>query len=238
VLKRAADEISLLAPPRPFSFSEDALINLYAFKNASSLSAVTTDFYFYRIHKGQTVNVSSRERLVRQIDCMSYTFGRCKAVLAQTGCKSAGLDEWIGLMARGHFANARLGGYKDVYTKIKDKYCVDSLRLPTRADGAIYEQVRLLPQNLGETEDLLLAALEQGGRLKLRRPKRGSVSEQLLKGYVSVGLSVEYGRHYPPLPRERTPFIKRIIFCRPLRAAGAKIFKRGSKIRAFLKRFI
>ncbi|MBQ7356563.1 MAG: glycosyltransferase family 2 protein [Clostridia bacterium] len=241
ILKLAARELLDTAPPRPFCFSEDTLINLFAFKHARRITSVRSGFYFYRIHSEQTVNITSKERLIYQINCMSYTLGRCKDTVSGRSDERALLrkiDGWASLMARGHFANAKSGGYAELYPYIKSAYGVAELAPPTRRDSAIYENVRLLPSNSREVEAALLSLYAEGGTIKVKRPRRGGYAELLLYGLSLIGREIIYGRKYPALPRERIPLIKRIIFNPTVRRIGALIFKKGSRARAFLKRFI
>lgn len=241
ILRRAAEELSRADAPHPFCFSEDALINLFAFKHAGRVSSIKTGYYFYRIHRDQTVNITSREKLLYQIDCMSYTLNQCKEAVA--GIENewellAKIEAWASLMARGHFAGARGGGYTDIYPYIKKKYGKDELAMPTEDDGAVYERVKLLPGNAAEIENALLSLCGQGDVIRVKRPRRGGYAQMLLLGLALIGKTVEYGKAYPGLPREKMSLLKRLLFSAPVRRIGARLFKKGSRIRAFLKRFI
>ena len=241
LLRRVAREISDLDTPHFFCFSEDALLNLYAFSLARKVASVSSGYYFYRMHSGQTVNVSSREKLIYQIDCMSYTLEKCKKQVAgheKESELSEKIDAWAALMARSHFAHARRAGYVDVYPYIMEKYGVSDLCFPTRRDERVYEKVKLLPSQVEKIEASLLSLCSQGDTIKVKKPRRGGYAELLLRGLTIEGWKVEYRRDYTALPSERVSPIKRIIFNSAVRRLGALLFKKGSRIRAFLKRFI
>lgn len=241
ILKEAARELSSCDLPHPFCFSEDTLINLFAFDRAKKVVGIAEGYYFYRIHRDQTVNVTSKQKLLYQIDCMSYTLRKCKEKVANRTDRASiekNIAAWRDLMSRSHFANARQGGYTDIYPYIKEKYGIPELRMPKMRDGRIYERVKLLPDSAEKIEAALLSICERGGPVRVRKPKREGYAELLLISLSSIGRIIEYRRDYPGLPREKIPLIKRVIFNPIVRRMGALLFKKGSRARAFLKRFI
>lgn len=239
VLRLARREILTLDLPSHFCFSEDTLINLYAFKSSKRVASVKTDFYFYRIHENQTVCATTRERLLHQIDCMSYTLDRCYAEAKKIGGDAPLLvDGWRALMARSHYAHARALGATDISKYASERYGISDLTLPTRLDGALYERVRILPPTLPQIEKALLCAYKRSRTLRFKPVRRNSIARVLADGLLMIGASVEWDSRYPALPNERIPLIKRMLFSPALRRLGAVLFKKGSPIRAFLKRFI
>ena len=238
LLKSVAQKIAKESPPYPFCFSEDTLINLFAFSLAWRVGSVRSGYYYYRIHKGQTVNATSRKRLKHQIDCMSYTLKKCSEVADGDASLSAKVDAWRALMARSHLSRAREGKYFDLIPYIAEKYGVSERQAPMRNDGEVYEKVKLLPKNMESIEDALLSICNSRSVIRVRRPKRGGYGELLLRSLEFCGKETEYRRNYPSLPREKISPIKRLIFNSHLRRLAARLFKKGSRIRAFLKRFI
>ena len=241
ILKAAAAKLSAIDAPHPFCFSEDALINLFAFSTAKKVAAVGYGYYFYRIHGEQTVNVTSKKKLLYQATCMSYTLEKCReTVTGRRGEKTLleRTESWSGLMARTHFAYAKRGGYTDVFPLLKEKYRVRTLDMPSRRDSAVYDRVRLLPDSAEKIDTALLSLCEQGGIVRLKKPKRGGYAELLLRGLLYVGWKIEFCKRYPALPPERISPFKRILFNAAVRRIGSALFGKGSRIRAFLKRFI
>ena len=106
VLLAARQALASIAAERPrYNYSEDALINFFAFKNAKKLENLHTGYYFYRLHSSQSVNVADRDRLAMHIDCMSYTLDTMKKNLS--GYKreaelSGFVREWAAMMSRTH----------------------------------------------------------------------------------------------------------------------------------------
>ena len=241
LIKRVAEELSRLDIPHPFCYSEDALINLYAFLFAEKISTVATGYYYYRIHPLQSVNAASKESLLRQIRSMGFTLRAAHAALSGVENESVlqeRISEWQALMARAHYAAARQLGCPELYPSIRKEYGVKRLLPPTRADGAVYEKVRLIPENAEQIDKAILTLCERDGKVSVRRPGSPGYTALALSGISSLGIPVEYGKAYPALPREVVPIRKKILFNPTVHTLGARIFKKGSKVRAFLKRFI
>ena len=154
LLTEVAQKIERECPPCPFCFSEDTLINLFAFSLARRVGSVRSGYYCYRIHKGQTVNATSRKRLKHQIDSMSYTLKKCSEVADGDTSLSAKVDAWRALMARSHLSRAREGKYFDLIPYIAEKYGVSERQAPMRNDGEVYEKVKLLPKNAVEKSNI------------------------------------------------------------------------------------
>ena len=237
-LKRAAEEIAELGAPRDFCFSEDTLINLFAFLIARRVGSVRTGYYYYRLHAGQTVNATSKEKLLCQVDLMSYTLEKYREAVAENDVLTKKVRAWRDMMVRGHVSRARQGGYGDAIPYIMKRYGASELHDSMRLGGEIYEKVRLLPKNAEEIEIALWKICRHGDTVKVRRPKRRGYAELLLDSLTFCGRTVEYGRDYAPLPREKISLVKRLVFSAPLRRLAGRLFKKGSRIRAFLKRFI
>jgi hypothetical protein len=141
-------------------------------------------------------------------------------------------------MARSHFAHAKALGFKEIYPYIKEKYHTDELSMPTACDTEAYGKVGLLPENTEEIEAALLSDYLSGGIIKLGRHRKKGYARLCADSLKAIGATVEYRRAYSGVPRERYSILKRIIFSAPVYKIGNRIFKKGSKIRSFLKRFI
>ena len=169
---------------------------------------------------------------------MSYTLEKYGEAVGDDAALLKKGDAWREMMAHSHVCHARRGGYGDAILYIMKRYGVSELRDRAAGDGGIYEKVRLLPENAEEIERALLAICRAEGAVKVRKPKRGGYAELLLHSLAFCGWRIEHRRDYPPLPRERISPLKRLIFSPALRRLAGRLFKKGSSVRAFLKRFI
>jgi glycosyltransferase involved in cell wall biosynthesis len=238
LLKSALKSVEALGAPHPFCFAEDALISFFAFKEAKRVCSVRGGFYFYRIHGAQSVSVDSKGRLLNHIDQMSFTLDAMRREVSGDIELSGFVEGWSNLMARSHFAYAKALGFKEIYPYIREKYHTDELSMPTACDTEAYGKVRLLPENTEEIEAALLSDYLSGGIIKLGRHRKKGYARLCADSLKAIGATVEYRRAYGGVPRERYSILKRIIFSSPVYKIGNRIFKKGSKIRSFLKRFI
>ena len=232
-----------------FNFSEDALMNFYAFKWAQKLSFVHTGYYFYRIHDNQSVAVTGGDKLRRQIECMTYTLDRMERDIGDNAYAdeiSANLLAWRALMSRTHYSYARAGKHVDLYPTILTSYGVKRLRRSTLDDGSAYLGNRLIADNLPDIDRALLGIW--------RNPSVGICATRL-SPYVSRTL--DYFRSHgltPPtvngkanasdsddgivIPDESRRLKNRILLNPLVYRVGMLLFPKGSKLRALLKKKI
>ncbi|MBO4535146.1 MAG: glycosyltransferase family 2 protein, partial [Clostridia bacterium] len=136
LLARAAQGVreASIQAPQFMSYGEDTLINFFVFEGAKRIVGVHSGYYFYRIHEGQTVVVSDRQRLRGQIDMMATTFAiMTRHVRDRKDAKALlkHVDAWKGLMARAHYAYARRREFGSVLPYLRERYGVERLRPPT-----------------------------------------------------------------------------------------------------------
>ncbi len=225
----------------PFNYSEDALMNFHAFRLSKKVMNLHTGYYFYRIHDSQSVNVISEERLRRQIDCMTTTLDNMRAYIPEGEKQSellSHIDAWGAMMCRSHYSHARAAGYEALYPYIKEKYGADELRRATHADGRCYTKHALLPRN-SEARDEALLKLWLTGADKAKYPKMDSYVAISLD-YIGrmLGREINYSRGAAVrIPRRRIKLRSRIIHNYAVFKIGMLLFKKGSRIRNFLKKW-
>ena len=224
-----------------YNYSEDALINFFAFRGAKKLVNIHTGYYFYRIHDSQTVNVTSKEKLLSHISFTTTTLSIMREGV--TGLERAdamlkNLREWELLMSRTHYSYAKKNGYTDLFEAVKTRYNTDKLQASTLADGAAYSKNKLLADNFGEIDSALLAIWRDGKKLvnpsKLDKYTRQSLEFTEAQQNVKITYTKEAeGR---TVPKPIIPIKKRIIYNPTVYKLGMLIFKKGGRMRAFLKR--
>ena len=238
LLKGVLDSVEALGAPQPFCFAEDALISFFAFKGARRACSVRGGFYFYRMHGAQSVSVDSKKRLLSQIDRMSFTLDAMRREVSGDMELSGFVEGWSNLMARSHYSHARALGLSEIYPYIKEKYRTEELSMPTPSDAKAYGGIRLLPENIKEIDGALLSGYLSGGKIAVGKNRKDGYTRVALESLKAIGATVEYRRAVCRVPKERYSLLKRIIFSMPVYKISTLIFKKGSKIRAFLKRFI
>ena len=242
LLRKAFGKVAESGISERTSYSEDAALCFFAFKYAKKLEFVNTGLYLYRIHSSQVVNVTSEKKLTSQIDGMSATLNMMRSGLTDRADEkelSEHLDEWAALMSRSHYSVAQGLGYESLFPYIKEKYGVDKLSLSTVRDGEAYEKKVLLGDNFSEIEALLLSISERKDAVRVKFPRHTpyiewAVSELSEYGKITDSKSAEL----VVIPKFRIPFKKRLIYNAFLYRLGLIFFKKGSKARNFLKKFL
>ncbi len=245
VLKEATSLATEVAekkyPNARYNYSEDALINFFAFRGAKKLVNIHTGYYFYRIHDSQTVNVTSKEKLLSHIDLTSLTL----SIMSEwaDGFKNAedireNIKEWGLLMSRTHYSYAKKNAYTDLYDVIKEKYGADKLQKSTFHDGSAYSKNKLIAENIVEIDEALMKIWHDGKKTvragKLSDYAKRSLNFTESEQNVKISFTKDEGAHI--IPRERISVKKKIIFTPIVYKLGMVLFKKGGKMRAFLKR--
>lgn len=224
----------------PFNYSEDALLNFYIFKEAKKVVNIHTGQYFYRVHESQSVAVVSEERLRGHIECMAHTLRLMRAEVPQ-GTEHermvADVDEWAAMMSRTHYSHAYASGYTELYPLIKERYGVAELHRSTAGDGRCYTKHALLPKNIEQRETALYEMW-----------RRGSATIGYEKGDGYAAASIMYMTEHGAdlrlsaeaelvVPKKRFKLRSRILHNYAVFKLGMLLFKKGSRMRKFLKRF-
>lgn len=242
LIKRLPGELMLVcAKEERFNYSEDALMNFYLHKWAQRVRSVHSGYYFYRIHEAQSVEVTSFAKLHAQIRQMSFTLSKMQTNIGKNSHFReiiTHIQGWKRVMARAHYSHARAHGYSELYPYIKDRYGVERLQTAIPADGRAYERAGLLGENIKEIDEVLYGIYTSGKLTELAIPKDKyvlrTVSYMIKHG---TPISVER-RGELVLPRERISLKNRILFNPAVRKIGMSLFPRGSKIRAWLKKWL
>lgn len=226
----------------PVLYSEDVLINFYAFKHAKKVVNVHSGYYFYRIHPRQSVNVSSAEKLRSQVTSMTDTLRAMRENIGESSHKekiAEYIQAWTELMARSHYSHAKSKKYLDLIPYIRERYDGIRLRTSTFRDGSAYTNNRILAENFSEIDASLL---------ELYRVSRVPTDVCYDKNDDYVRRSIEYmsekqGRIIAfskdaklCVPKAVVSFKTRFLHNHIVYSAGMILFKKGSRIRAFLKK--
>ena len=225
-----------------YNYSEDALINFFAFSYSKSMSNVHTGYYFYRIHTGQTVNVISHQRLESHIKYMSRTLEIMRNNVnnkLHSEEMLANVNAWAALMSRTHYTYAKSLGYSDLFELIKSSYVVGELKKSTRRDGSVYSRALVLPDNFADIDRELIAVIRLSGQRSVEPVGLSDYSKATLDFAIAKGKSIVYKEGAGiQISRPRTSIIKRILHNYYVYNLGIVLFPKGSKIRAFLKKML
>ena len=224
----------------PSVYAEDALINFFAFRDASRLRNIHTGYYFYRIHSSQSVNVSGREKLLTQINLMSMTLDTMADALPNTELKNAmlaSIKKWGELMSRTHYSYALSAGYSDIYDAIKAAYRVEKLKRSTMRDQSAYVNNRLLASNFEEIDGALLKIWGDAGVTEVCYDKRDSYVRAFLERLALSGRKIVYSpTASESIPRAEISLKNKILHNYYIYNIGLILFKKGSRLRALLKK--
>ena len=229
----AADDVREI---QQYNYSEDALINFYAFLNANLVTNLHTGYYFYRIHTQQSVSVASEEKLKNQITLMSFTLDKMESSLKNRANSKAliqHINAWREFISRSHFTHAKSGGFKSLYPYIKEKYGTKKLKKSTYKDEICGMRCIPLPDNFSEIDEAFLSAWNEDTLPTL--PKRATAYMLRTSDYfVSHAKNTDSASIKIPVPI--IPLKKKLRFNKLLMRIARIIFPKGSKMRAFLKK--
>lgn len=244
LIVRTADTFETLGLlERRIEFAEDALFNFFNFKEAQKVVSVNSGFYFYRIHAGQISKENSIERLWRHIDCMAQVLDTMVANIGshqQAERIKADVDEWRSLMARSHYQVALSLKSTEIEERIKEMYYVNRLERPRCRDGIVYENTELLGNNFEEI-DRQLSLLYESCTIKRASFERKCrwISRIIQSTGHWTGRTISYlSKAEIGIPKRSIQMRDALIHNPLVYRVGTRLFKKGSKMRAFLKRVL
>ncbi len=229
---------------RRLTYAEDALLSFFYFKHAKKVISINSGFYFYRIHSGQSVAPDTRQKLESQIECMSLILGTMLSSLP-VGSRTEQMTEdimyWRGLMSRTHYSTARSGKFSELYPKIKEAYGVEKLSLSKYADGKAYIKSELLGKNFSDIDSALTEAFLKEGTVKVKYKKSCIFIRKNLSTAKRLSKKdIVYEKASPDIviPKPKNKLIDSIIHNVIIYKIGILLFKKGSKMRNFLKKHL
>lgn len=239
------DSLPFLEPianrPERFNYSEDTLICFTAMSRAKRIANIHTGYYFYRMHSSQTVNVVSEERLKSHIMNMSETLD----IMLTSVTSHPRADEikdsfkkWRAFMARTHYSHASAHKYVGLFDLIKERYQTDKLEKSKFKDSKAYSSNKILPYNFSELEEFILRIYRASKPISvdLRHSCDYVKNNTVYLSSINANISIADGGIVPPKAQVRLR--DRIIMNKIVYSIGLILFKKGSKIRAFLKKHI
>lgn len=242
VLKKCLEELQPLADTEEkYNYSEDTLICFFAFKLSQAIANVHTGYYFYRIHQNQTINVISEERLRSHVKYMSKTIDIMLRSISEHSKRdeiSISLKKWGELMSRTHFSHAKANKYCHLYDYIKESYHVEKLRRSTLRDCSAYSKNKVLPKNILEIDKALLELWKSTDENHICLCQANLYMRKSVKYMRKCGKAIKVSPEGRPLPLPRVSLKDKILMHKLVYTLGLVFFKKGSKIRAFLKKHI
>jgi hypothetical protein len=149
------------------------------------------------------------------------------------------IEKWTELMARSHYSHAKQNKYLDVIPYIKERYNSEKLRPSTFKDGSAYTKNKILAENFTDIDASLLS---------LYRVSENPTDVLYDKQDAYVSRSIDYMRKHQgriiaysddatvKIPQAQISFKTKFLHNHIVYSAGMILFKKGSKIRAFLKK--
>ena len=236
VLLKTVEQISKTdVLTRRITFGEDVYLNFFNFKNSRCIVSINSGFYFYRIHPEQSVVISGKKTLLTHVQSMKYIFDTMYENTPDADSVVIGnIRAWSELISRTHYSAARAAKYTDLYPIIKEAYGVSRLRLSLLKDSKIYIASELLGKNYDEIDLALTSLYEKKGNA-VRYGGRSYYQHRIVYSYsklydkdVTIGEGIF-------IPKKKNRLIDVIVHNKYIYAIGCVLFKKGSKIRSFLK---
>ena len=125
-----------------------------------------------------------------------------------------------------------------VFDYIKEKYHIDFLKRSTFKDQSAYSKNKVLPVNLPEIEAALLELWRSEDEQVICLCKSDDYTKKSVRYMRALGKKIKIIKGGKPLPRPRVKLKDRIIMNKFVYTLGLILFKKGSRVRAFLKKHI
>ncbi len=231
-------------------FGEDAILNFYVWRDAKKFCSVHTGYYFYRQHAAQSVVVSNQAKLEGHILSMGRVFSDMEAGLPLTHPHidelRQNLTAWKHLMARSHYSHAVANKFEALYPLIRETYGVEQLKKATFHDSSVYYRVALLPNNFTQIDQALHPLFDiKAGHISLRYQKNVPYVAKTVAALKNAGCPINNekpsdsaGSVSMEIPKAKIRLRDKILHNDIVYAVGVVLFKKGSKLRALLKRIL
>ncbi len=224
-------------------FGEDTLLNFYAWRDAKKFCSVHTGYYFYRQHAAQSVVVSDQAKLEGHIRSMGRVFADMEAGLPLSHPHIDELREslaaWKALMARSHYSHAYANKFEALYPLIRETYGVEKLKKATFHDSSVYYRVTLLPNNFTEIDEALRPLFDVTAPVTVDYQKSVPYVATTIDAIRTSGVTLHRARPADvTIPKAIIRLRDQIIHNDLVYAVGVLLFKKGSKLRALLKRIL
>ena len=217
-------------------YSEDALLNFFAYKNAKKLSNIHTGYYFYRIHDEQSTLVADCEkRLESQIKSMAKTINTMKQ--NATKDQKTGIDEWGKLMSRVQYTTAKSLELPQLESVIKEAYLVDCLEISRPCDEVGYIANGLLGDSFDVVDGMLYDISKRSGEVSVNYDKKDTYVASVID-YMNtqMGKNIKLDKKADiSIPKRKVSLTQKLFHSKLAYSVGLRLFKKGSKIRRKLK---
>ena len=222
------------------TYGEDALMNFYNFRSARRAVGINSGFYFYRSHEGQCTAEVEMHRVAAQISAMGTVFDIMLRELAEGSEERRGVLEWRALTARAQYAKARRSGNGELCGLIEERLGAGAHRAPLPRDEEIYLDCELLGDNFDDIDRAMQGLLLHRGDLSACYPRDCRYIRGIIDSYDRL-----FGRHTSyskdggvVIPRRKIRLLHGIVHQRQVARLAARVVKKGSPLRAYLKRKI
>lgn len=215
-----------------YTYSEDALITFFAYKNAKHIKNVHTGYYFYRTHAGQGVVAEGFDSLASKIAHMTSTLNIMEAHTENDSHKN-GICAWRGIMARAHYSHAKGQGLKSLYPLILDKYKQEKLQASKPSDDYGYMATGLIASNLEDIDSALVKITKEEDPVYVNYDKKDSYVVNFFRETGKAVVYLDTAKHY--VPRAQISTKDKITHSPLAYFIALRLFKKGSKARKKLK---
>ena len=141
-------------------------------------------------------------------------------------------------MCRTHVSYAREGGYLSLLPLIEKVYRTDRLRPATASDSRVYVKNRLLFENFFEIDAVLSSLFFVKRPTAYTSCRRDKYTQKTLLTLRRLGAPIYPSKKGIRIPRGRISLSRRLVHHPVLFALGNLVFPKGSRLRAYLKRFL
>ena len=224
-------------------FGEDALFNFFNFKYANKVVNLHSGFYLYRIHNNQVSKEKTQNQLKNHIRWMSFIF--------DTMCKNIGnhperekiadnIGKWRTFIARSQYQVALTQKHPELFPLIEQAYGVAKPDLIKREDSPVYAKTELLGENFAYIDKMLTQYYFMQSPALIRCEKNCRWISRTVKTAASANKDekADFSPIELVIPKRVISLRDRLMHHPIVIKIGMKVFKKGSRIRAYLKKTV
>lgn len=221
-------------------YAEDVLNTFFAFKHAKKVKNIHTGYYFYHLHEGQSVSVSSGLGLIAQVDAMTQTLKTISASVGENKYADEILENiksWHEMMSRTHYSYAKSLKEEGACEYVKATYGVEKPSLSKAKDSYGYIASGLLGKNFEDIDGVMRWIYKKGQDVSVNYDACDKyIASSLSYIEKKKGIKITCSKNAEiVLIRRKNSFKERLFHSKLVNTLGMALFPKGSKLRSFFK---
>lgn len=242
ILESVAKEIKNINSILDFKllYSEDVLMNYFAYKSAKMLAKTSCGYYFYRVHSEQETRSISLEKHCQQIKSIAKVFSIVEQDLTKSGLQNylPYLLEWKNQFASSYRKKLNKKQYKNMSDfLIKELELKNVKKYNSNQADKPFSKHKLLPNNIDQIDKNIIQILNNSdSTVFANNSKYAKIQLSTIQNLFNLQLKFSPKKFADiVVPKDKNTLRQKITHNHIIYKIGLFLFPKGSKIRKFLK---